>query len=114
DVSSAATFGVGVASTLGTLSYSRRAEEEADTEAMRMLLASRVDPSGMILFFEKLQRKHGKSPEAFKYLSSHPAVEDRTTNLQALSRASHDEPRKLLPDFEWRDMDEICLVRPGS
>ncbi|MDA2912290.1 M48 family metallopeptidase, partial [Nitrospiraceae bacterium AH_259_D15_M11_P09] len=31
DVSSAATFGVGVASTLGTLSYSRRAEEEADT-----------------------------------------------------------------------------------
>ena len=114
DVSSAATFGVGVASTLGTLSYSRRAEEEADTEAMRMLLASRVDPSGMILFFEKLQRKHGNSPEAFKYLSSHPAAEDRITNLQALSRASHDEPRKLLPDFEWRDMDEICLVRPGS
>ncbi|MBW8065131.1 MAG: M48 family metallopeptidase [Nitrospira sp.] len=114
DVSSAATFGVGVASTLGTLSYSRRAEEEADTEAMRMLLASRVDPSGMILFFEKLQRKHGNSPEAFKYLSSHPAAEDRITNLQALSRTSHDEPRKLLPDFEWRDMDEICLVRPGS
>ncbi len=114
DVSSAATFGVGVASTLGTLSYSRRAEEEADTEAMRMLLASRVDPSGMVLFFEKLQRKHGNSPEAFKYLSSHPAAEDRITNLQALSRASHDEPRTLLPDFEWRDMDAICLVRPGS
>ena len=42
------------ARTLGTLHYSRQNEEEADAEAVQMLLAAGIDPSGMITFFSEL------------------------------------------------------------
>ena len=46
DVTGPLAYGLQTARTLGELRYSRRAEDEADTEGMKMLLAARIDPAG--------------------------------------------------------------------
>ena len=125
------------------LRYSRKLESQADAEGMKMMLASRIDPKGMIRIFEKLEEKQhrqlksskenseednpqeespgenseehapeGKSadqkidrtPEWMKYLSTHPAGEDRVEVLKKLSSHSARKSNPLLPDFDWKSM----------
>ena len=50
DVSGLMAFGLEAARTLGDLRHSRRNEEEADLDGLRMLLAAGVDPRGMLEF----------------------------------------------------------------
>ncbi len=125
------------------LRYSRKLESQADAEGMKMLLASQVDPKGMIRIFEKLEeqqhrqlksseenseednpkeesteenskknvpegksadQKIDKTPEWMKYLSTHPAGEDRVAVLKKLSEHSIRKPNPLLPGFDWKSM----------
>ena len=123
------------------LRYSRKLESQADAEGMKMVLASRVDPKGMIRIFEKLEEQQhrqlkpsdkdlkknrpnketpkkekrlpededadqesGETPEWMKYLSTHPAGEDRVEVLKKLSKRSSQKPKPLLPDFDWKTM----------
>ena len=130
------------------LRYSRKLESQADAEGMKMVLASRVDPKGMIRIFEKLEesqhirvkgpeedskkenpekkspkkdspkedsgdtvpdskstdKKIDVTPEWMKYLSTHPAGEDRVEVLNKLSKRSSQKPKPLLPDFDWKTM----------
>ena len=125
------------------LRYSRKLESQADAEGMKMMLASQVDPKGMIRIFEKLEEEQHrqlkslndslgedkpkeKSPEKpsekdapedkdadkevtqtpkwMKYLSTHPAGEDRVAILKKLSKQSTRKPRPLLPGFDWKNM----------
>ena len=78
-------MGSQTARALGELRYSRRNEEEADVEGMKMLLAARVDPAGLIAFFEKMQKEEGAQPKALTYLSSHPMPAERIARLKALA-----------------------------
>ena len=39
-----------------------------------------------------------------KYLSTHPAGEDRVEILKKMAEASTTKPRPLLPDFDWKSM----------
>lgn len=115
DASGAMTYGLESARALGTLRYSRRNEEEADTEGIRMLLAAGVDPAGMIAFFEVLRKQGGETPGLLTYLSTHPSPADRMESLKALAAQSQRRPVKLLPDYDWRDITKICqAVRPRS
>ena len=50
---------------LDHLRYSRQLESQADAEGMKMMLATHVDPLGMIRVFEKLEEQHNK-PESTK------------------------------------------------
>ena len=59
DASGVFVYGVEAARTLGTLRYSRQAEEEADLEGLRLLVAAGIEPAGMVTFFESLRRKEG-------------------------------------------------------
>ena len=125
------------------LRYSRKLESQADAEGMKMLLASQVNPQGMIRIFEKLEEEQhrklqsfkedskednpkekspekpseenvpedksadqtiDKTPEWMKYLSTHPAGEDRVAVLKELSKRSTRKPRPLLPGFDWKSM----------
>jgi predicted Zn-dependent protease len=116
DASGLLAFAAETARTLGTLRYSRAHEEEADTEGMRMLLAARVDPAGMIAFFERM-RGEGKEPSpALTYLSTHPTTEDRILRLRALARASTSPPVRLAGDDDWRALRAMCpsTRRPGG
>lgn len=109
DVSGMMAFGLESARALSALSYSRRAEEEADLEGMRLLLAARIDPGGMVSFFETIGgRERGAGRSAFGYLSTHPATDDRLARLEALARSAPPETRRLLPDYAWRDIDRVC------
>ena len=109
DVTGVMAYGLESARVLGQLQYSRLAEQEADREGMRLLLAARVDPAGMLAFFEKLEGKE-RGPALLTYLSSHPSFEDRIARLKALS-AGAPAPAKLLSDYDWRDIRSICPAR---
>jgi predicted Zn-dependent protease len=108
DASGVMAFGLESARTLGTLRYSRQNEEEADTEGMRLLIQAGIDPAGMIAFFEVLQRGDRKGAALFQYLSTHPQTQERVERLKLLAAQSQVKPVKLLPDYDWRDIRNIC------
>jgi predicted Zn-dependent protease len=108
DASGAMTFGLEGASVLGALRYSRQYEEQADREGMRMLVDSRIDPTGMIKFFEMIKKDDEKFPAVPTYLSTHPSPESRITALKLLASQSRVEPIKLLPGCDWQNIRSIC------
>jgi predicted Zn-dependent protease len=108
DVTGPLAYGLQTARTLGDLRYSRRAEEEADTEGMKMMLAARLDPAGMITFFERIQREEGAAPRALTYLSTHPLTADRLPRLQAMAATWTGTPEPLLAGDRWADLAKRC------
>jgi len=108
DVTGPLAYGLQTARTLGELRYSRRAEEEADVEGMKMLLAARVDPAGMIAFFEKIQKEEGTQPKALTYLSSHPMPEERIARLKSLTATASGPPEPLLRGEDWPALTRRC------
>ncbi|NIQ01871.1 MAG: M48 family metalloprotease [Nitrospinaceae bacterium] len=121
------------AGTLDSLRFSRDLESQADSEGMKMILASRVDPRGMVKVFETLKREEsrhlgkkkkdskdknvpekkpdekdsaeeGGLPEWMKYLSTHPAGKDRVALLKEMAAASQVKPEPLLPGFDWKSL----------
>jgi Zn-dependent protease with chaperone function len=108
DVSGAMAYGLEAARSLGTLQYSRVAEEEADREGMRMLLAAGVDPEGMITFLEGLKRKDEDPRGLLRYLSTHPTTADRIERLRSLAGSPGRPPITLLPDSDWTALLERC------
>src|SRR5215470_4785082 len=101
-------YGLQTARSLGDLRYSRRAEEEADIEGLKMVLAARVDPAGMIAFFETIQKEEGTQPQGFTYLSTHPLAADRIARLKALAVDWKGSPEPLLPADTWPDLAKRC------
>lgn len=73
--------GADMARELGSLSFSRDAEREADARGLERLVARHVDPNGLPEFFDTLARhQDGKAPPAF--LSTHPDSGDRAARLR--------------------------------
>jgi len=116
DVTGPLAYGLEAARVLGHLRYSREAETEADTEGLKMLLAARVDPAGMIAFFEPPKDTAGQDEEsaADKYLSSHPSDRDRKATLTALATTNPIQPVKLLPSGNWIELRHACGAPGGS
>ena len=108
DMTGPLAYGLQNARVLGQLQYSRRAEAQADAEGMKMLLAARIDPAGMIRFFEALTKGDKQPRTALKYLSTHPSPADRVERLKALAAQSPDAPIPLLLDSDWDDLKKIC------
>jgi predicted Zn-dependent protease len=48
--------------------------------------------------------EESSTPEWMKYISTHPAGEDRVEVLKKMAEASTAKPRPLLPDFDWKSM----------
>ena len=111
DVSGVVAFGVESARTLGDLRHSREAEHAADRDGMRMLHAAAVDPEGMLAFFRGMQRLEGTTPAAARYLSTHPAAGDRLQALATLAVERSRPPVRLLPGYDWDDINKICQPR---
>ena len=65
---------------LYSLSYSRKFEEEADQEGLKILMQNQINPQGMVHLFERLDEESTISlPEI---LSSHPLTRERKMNMQ--------------------------------
>lgn len=63
-----------------TLKFGREQETEADVTGIRLLYRAKVDPNGMIRFFERLAQK-GK--DRVEILSTHPMSDSRALRLKA-------------------------------
>jgi predicted Zn-dependent protease len=101
-------FGLEGARILGTLRYSRELEEMADHEGMNMLLASGVDPRGMVTFFEKMNQDGEKSPEILTYLSSHPNAGSRIAHLKLMAEKSPGPSIQILRGYNWQELRRAC------
>jgi predicted Zn-dependent protease len=108
DMTAVMAYGIESARVLGTLSYSRQLESEADVEGLRMLLAADVDPRGMIAFFETLRAGERGQPSSARYLDSHPLAAERVESLKRLAASVSHRSRPLLPDRDWNDVRRIC------
>ncbi len=97
------------AKTLGSLHYGRKAEAEADLDGLSMLVGARIDPAGMVSFFEKLEKKElGVNRELLKYLSTHPLTSDRIAVLKA-EPSTKSGPFMALPqNAAWKTLALAC------
>lgn len=94
---------IGLARQLGveiiTLKYNRDQETEADLTGLRLLHRAKVDPAGMIAFFERLAQSE-KETQRVELLSTHPMSARRAEQLKAELKALP----KFMPEpftFEW-------------
>jgi predicted Zn-dependent protease len=108
DLSGIASFSVEAAQMLARNRFSRQHESEADEAGLKMLLAARVDPAGMLAFFETLRKAQGNMPRAFAYLSTHPEIDLRIVRLKNLVGEGNSVSKKLLPEVSWDDIKKIC------
>lgn len=108
DARGASTLGLETAGSLGGLRYSRQAEEESDEEGMKLLLEARIDPKGMIAFFEKLEEIEDRGPAIPSYLSSHPSTHDRTLTLRRLARPFKGPAQPVLDGPSWKVLKSAC------
>ncbi len=95
DVSGAAAVLANAAPMLLAQSYSRRFEEEADELGTALLQRARINPNGLITFFEKIMAEEKKLLEkvedqhqrdaiklSMRFLSTHPSTEKRIAELK--------------------------------
>jgi len=77
-------IGAAIAANGALLANSRAHENEADVYGAEYTSAADYDPRGLIRFFQKLQGDAGKTPRLLKWLSTHPATEDRISHIEEL------------------------------
>lgn len=65
-----------------SLSYSRKFEQEADEQGVRILMANDIDPNGMIRLFEQLENENKFSIP--KILSTHPLTQERKEHIKRM------------------------------
>lgn len=71
------------ANSLQSLSFSRRFENEADTEGFRLMVSNQVNPDGMVWLFQRLQKDDQLVPE---FISTHPMTEKRISEIKRMKR----------------------------
>jgi len=64
------------------LSYSRKFEEEADSEGLKILVANKFDPNGIVRLFEQLESNESKYIP--QILSSHPLTAKRKQSMKEI------------------------------
>ncbi|UKJ07989.1 M48 family metallopeptidase [Solitalea lacus] len=89
DVSALAGTFANIGGDLASLSNSRAFEHEADETGLDYLVAAKINPQGLISFFETLKKEHetklNKKVEEtidLSFLSTHPSTQDRIDNLK--------------------------------
>lgn len=93
---------------LVTLKFGRAQETEADLTGLQLLQRAKIDPAGMIRFFERLsERDQGQT----EWLSTHPMSATRAERLK-IELASL--PRTTLEPFtfDWKKIQEALGVEP--
>jgi predicted Zn-dependent protease len=97
------------------LHYSREDELEADKIGYALLEKANIDPSGLTLFFERIQQEETKSTghsysnrsDLDEYFSTHPHTEQRINTLKS-NATTLKNYRQALDDSEWQALKDIC------
>ncbi len=91
-----------------SLKFGRTQETEADVKGLQLLHRAKIDPAGMIRFFERLSEK---DKDRVEILSTHPMSESRAvllkTELASLPKTTT-EPFT----FDWKRIQESLDVQP--
>jgi len=93
-----------------TLKFGREQETEADLTGLQLLHRAKIDPSGMIRFFEELSEKDEGRTE---WLSTHPMSSARAERLKAELAAMP----KMTPtpfSFDWAKVRGTLGVQPAA
>lgn len=95
---------------LMTLKFGRTQETEADTTGLDLLYRAKINPEGMITFFQRLAEKDEGRVE---WLSTHPMSSARADHLKA--RLAEMPKQKAEPfSFEWPKVREVLGASSGS
>ena len=106
------------------MKYSRDAERGADRNAVEITYAAALNPSGIVKFFNKLQRQKSRknsqvSTRIQKLTSSHPLTSERISNVEKLISELSPLPlsqrnvqrflrlKKKLPPLKESDLREV-------
>ena len=87
-------------SELFTLKRGRGQETVADLTGLQLLQRAKIDPSGMITFFERLSEK---GQGRMEWLSTHPMSAARADRLKA-ERAALPEKLSKPFTFDWKQV----------
>ncbi len=103
---------VGIMRQLGvellTLKFGRAQETEADLTGLQLLQRAKIDPSGMIKFFERLSEKDEGRMEWF---STHPMSTARAARLKLeLAALPKRSPEPFM--FDWKHVQASLESRP--
>ncbi|WP_455242033.1 M48 family metallopeptidase [Petrachloros mirabilis] len=80
-----------------TLKFGRAQETEADLLGVQLVHRAKIDPSGMIRFFERLAQQ---DKDRVEILSTHPMSDDRAERLKAeVATLSKNQPEPF--KFDW-------------
>lgn len=89
------------------LRYSRTLESQADAEGMKMVLATRVDPRGMIRVFEKLEEEEHRQLESLKKdKKQENSTETKPAEQSALRKEKKEEKNNEDKGTEEKDGKE--------
>jgi predicted Zn-dependent protease len=90
-----------------TLKFGRTQETEADVTGLRLLHQARIDPSGMITFFQRLSEKEDGRVE---WLSTHPMSAGRAALLKIeMAALPKNTPEPF--SFQWKTVQESLGVQ---
>ncbi|MCC6139938.1 MAG: M48 family metallopeptidase [Nitrospira sp.] len=91
-----------------TLKFDRAQETEADLTGLQLVYRAKIDPNGMITFFQKLAEKDEGRVE---WLSTHPMSSARADRLKAeLAALPKRTPEPFT--FEWSAVQGVLGVQP--
>ena len=91
-----------------TLKFGREQETEADLTGLQLLQRAKIDPSGMIQFFERLSEKDEGRME---WLSTHPMSTARAERLKAeLAALPKRSPEPFT--FDWKQIQTSLGSQP--
>ena len=91
-----------------SLKFGRAQETEADLTGLQLLHRAKIDPNGMITFFQRLSEKDEGRVE---WLSTHPMSTGRAERLKAeLARLPKKSPEPFT--FDWVKVRESLGVQP--
>jgi beta-barrel assembly-enhancing protease len=105
-----------IAGELDTLGLSREMEAEADKKGMELIIASNINPHGVIRIFEKLTQEDSRhedlskqsemdeenATKLFSYFSTHPSGQDRLVLLKKHMAPYTDRTwTPLFPNLDW-------------
>ncbi len=99
----------GWAAQLGELKFSRDAERAADARGLERLKEARIDPLGMLRFFETLA---ANTPSGPALLSTHPATAERIDSLKAAIAAAPGAPAQSI-GIDWEPVKKALKPPPG-
>ena len=86
---------------LHSLSYSRKFENEADEQGLKILMDNHIDPNGMTQLFSLIEREEKIAIP--KIISTHPLTKERKENMEKIIKKSKTD---VLPHY---DLDSLFL-----